>query len=74
MATIKKFKFIIYNAESNFQILETTKSDMPLPIMLAGHKLRINNIKYEIIYVEHNLIDKNNTGVFLSVYHVMQVG
>lgn len=72
ITTITKFKFIVYNVEDNFQLLESTKSDVSLPIMLVGHRLKINNIKYEIIQVEHNFIDKSNRGVFLTVYYAMQ--
>ncbi|WP_179885220.1 hypothetical protein [Bacillus cereus] len=73
MTTITKFKFIIYNIEDNLQLLESTKSDTSLPVMLIGQRLKINNIKYEIIRVEHNIIDKSNTGVFLTVYNVIPV-
>ncbi|WP_267379822.1 hypothetical protein [Bacillus sp. GM_Baccil_2] len=73
MTTITKFKFIIYNIEDNLQLLESTKSDTSLPVMLIGQRLKINNIKYEIILVEHNIIDKSNTGVFLTVYNVIPV-
>ncbi|MEK4683839.1 hypothetical protein MKY89_29260 [Bacillus sp. FSL W7-1294] len=73
MTTITKFKFIIYNIEDNLQLLESTKSDTSLPVMLIGQRLKINNIKYEIIRVEHNIIDKSNTGVFLTVYNVIPI-
>lgn len=73
MITITKFKFTIYNIEENLQLLESTKSDTSLPVMLIGQRLKINNIKYEIIRVEHNIIDKSNTGVFLTVYNVIPV-
>lgn len=73
MITITKFKFTIYNIEDNLQLLESTKSDTSLPVMLIGQRLKINNIKYEIILVEHNIFDKSNTGVFLTVYNVIPV-
>ncbi|MGG3652598.1 hypothetical protein ABES36_14335 [Bacillus pseudomycoides] len=76
LTDIKTYKFMIENIEDEILLFESERKDTPFPIMNVGHKIWLDDKKYEIVNVEHSLTDKKNvanTELLFTTYHVKPV-